>query len=49
MIRELLQDTEDRMKGAITSLEDDLAGYRTGRANPHLVDRITVEMYGVEI
>jgi len=47
MIRELLQDTEDRMKGAVTSLEGDLAAYRTGRANPHLVDRIMVEMYGV--
>lgn len=47
MIRELLQDTEDRMKGAVTSLIGDLAAFRTGRANPHLVDRITVEMYGV--
>lgn len=49
MIRELLQDTEDRMKGAVISLEGDLAAFRTGRANPHLVDRITVDMYGVEM
>ena len=49
MIRELLHDTEDRMKGAVTSLESDLAGYRTGRANPHLVDKIIVEMYGVDM
>ena len=49
MIRELLHDTEDRMKGAVTSLEGDLAAFRTGRANPHLVDRITVDMYGVEM
>jgi ribosome recycling factor len=49
MIRELLYDTEDRMKGAVTSLEGDLAAFRTGRANPHLVDRITVDMYGVEM
>ena len=49
MIRELLQDTEERMKGAVTSLESDLAGYRTGRANPHLVDKVIVEMYGVEM
>lgn len=47
MIRELLQDTESRMRGAIASLEEDLSAYRTGRANPHLVDRIPVEMYGV--
>lgn len=49
MIRDLLKDTEDRMKGAVTSLEGDLAAFRTGRANPHLVDRIMVEMYGVEM
>ncbi len=49
MIRELLHETEDRMKGAVDSVESDLAVFRTGRANPHLVDRITVEMYGVEM
>lgn len=49
MVRELMKDTEDRMKGAVTSLEADLAAFRTGRANPHLVDKIIVEMYGVEM
>jgi len=37
------------MRGAITSLEADLAAFRTGRASPHLLDRIIVEMYGVEM
>ncbi|MCP5099500.1 MAG: ribosome recycling factor, partial [Chloroflexi bacterium] len=49
MIRELLQDAEGRMKGAITSLETDLGGFRTGRASPQLIDRLEVEMYGVEM
>jgi len=49
MIRELLTDTEDRMQGAVSSLEGDLAAFRTGRANPHLVDRVMVEVYGVEM
>jgi ribosome recycling factor len=49
MIPELLHDTESRMRGAITSLEADLAAFRTGRASPHLLDRIIVEMYGVEM
>lgn len=49
MIREVLQDAESRMKGAVTSLEVDLSGYRTGRASPHLVDKLKVEMYGVEM
>lgn len=49
MIRELLDDAKSRMEGAVTSLETDLGGYRTGRASPHLVERIMVEMYGVEM
>ncbi len=49
MIRELLHDAESRMKGAISSLEIDLAGFRTGRAAPQLVERVTVELYGSEM
>lgn len=49
MIRELLQEAEGRMHGAITSLEGDLAGYRTGRASPHLIEKLMVEQYGVEM
>ncbi len=49
MIRELLHDAENRMKGAVTSLEADLAAFRTGRASPQLVERLTVELYGVEM
>ncbi|MCP4421475.1 MAG: ribosome recycling factor [Chloroflexi bacterium] len=46
MIRELLQDAKSRMDGAITSLIGDVAGYRTGRASPQLVEKLEVEMYG---
>lgn len=49
MIREVLSDTKSRMEGAVTSLESDISGFRTGRASPHLLDRIMVEMYGVEM
>jgi len=49
MIRELLQDAEGRMQGAVASLESDLATFRTGRASPQLVERFMVEMYGVEM
>ena len=45
MIREVLEDAENRMKGAIHSLEYDLATFRTGRASPHLLDRIVVEQH----
>ena len=49
MIIELLKDAENRMRGAIASLGDDLGGFRTGRASPQLVERLPVEMYGTEM
>lgn len=48
MIKDLLKDAENRMKGAIESLETDLAGIRTGRANPGLVEKLPIEYYGAE-
>jgi ribosome recycling factor len=47
MVNEALADGESRMKGAVRSLEDDLAGIRTGRASPALVERLQVDYYGV--
>lgn len=46
MVKEALADAEDRMKGAITALEQNLATIRTGRASPALVERLPVEYYG---
>jgi ribosome recycling factor len=45
-IKDLLKDAEHRMQGAIQSLSDDLAGIRTGRASPALVEKLSVEYYG---
>lgn len=45
-INELLKDAENRMKHAIDHLKQDLAGYRTGRANPAMVERIMVDYHG---
>ena len=39
---------EDKMKKSITNLENDLGAIRAGRANPHILDRITVSCYGTE-
>ena len=39
-------DLKRRMDGALTSFKGDLAGLRTGRASPSLLDPITVEAYG---
>ncbi len=46
MLRELMQDAESRMRGGLVALEADLQSFRTGRASPHLLDRLEVEMYG---
>src|SRR3954454_13711915 len=35
-----------RMNGAISALKAELAGLRTGRASPHLLDPVKVEAYG---
>ncbi|MEA5077764.1 MAG: ribosome recycling factor [Anaerolineaceae bacterium] len=48
MIKDILKDAENRMKGAIQALEEDLTAIRTGRANPSLVERLPVEYYGTE-
>jgi len=42
----LLQDAEKRMKHAIEVMVHDFATYRTGRANPMVLDRVTVDYYG---
>ena len=43
---EILLDTEERMEKAIAVLKSALAGIRTGRANPGLVESLRVEIYG---
>ena len=43
---EILMDVEERMEKAADVLKHSLAGVRTGRANPGLVDSLRVEAYG---
>ncbi|WP_100404455.1 ribosome recycling factor [Bacillus solitudinis] len=45
---EVLKDAEQRMSKAIEALNRELAKLRAGRANPALLDRVTVEYYGAE-
>ena len=47
MLKEAHNEAEERMKGALEALEEDLAGIRTGRASPALVERLSVEYYGM--
>ena len=43
---DILLGVEERMEKAISVLKGQLAGIRTGRANPGLVDSLKVEVYG---
>jgi ribosome recycling factor len=45
-VEEILLDAEERMEKALVKLKQDLAGIRTGRANPGMVDSLRVEAYG---
>jgi ribosome recycling factor len=45
---ELLADAKDRMAKSVESSRGELATVRTGRASPHLLDRIVVDYYGAQ-
>ncbi|MEZ6119812.1 MAG: ribosome recycling factor [Pirellulaceae bacterium] len=45
-VDEILLDAEERMEKAVDVLKKNLAGVRTGRANPGLVDSVRVDVYG---
>ncbi len=42
----VISSCEDRMKKSVSSLKDELAGVRTGRASASLLDKIRVDYYG---
>lgn len=46
MINEIKQDAKDRMTKSIEALKSQMSKIRTGRAQPALLDAITVEYYG---
>lgn len=43
----IMEETTDRMKGAIKHLETELSKLRAGKATPALLDGIKVDYYGV--
>jgi ribosome recycling factor len=46
VIDDLLKDAGDRMGKSIEAIRHELATVRTGRASPHLLDRVNVDYYG---
>ncbi|MBT3941724.1 MAG: ribosome recycling factor [Chloroflexi bacterium] len=49
MTTEILEDARRRMQGAVDALERDLAGFRTNRASPALVENLMVDYHGTEM
>ena len=46
-VEELLLLCEEKMEKAITQMKREFASVRTGRANPAILDKVSVDYYGV--
>ncbi len=46
---DVLSDTRKKMEAAIEHLNVELRTLRTGRANPGMVDKVTVDVYGTQM
>jgi ribosome recycling factor len=46
VIKDILKEAETKMQSALQVMDDDLAGIRTGRATPALVERLPVDYFG---
>ena len=42
---ERIQKYEDKMKKTLSGFETELTTIRAGRANPHILDKLTVDYY----
>ena len=49
MINDLLKESEDKMSKTIDVLRKEFASLRAGRANPALLDKVTVDYYGTMV
>ena len=45
-VEEMMMELEEKCDNSLTALERDYGAIRTGRANPHILDRLEVEAYG---
>jgi len=46
---DVIKDTEKMMQGALDHLKQELKGLRTGRANPAILETVTLEVYGAKM
>lgn len=45
-IEEIILVLDDKLEKAVAVLKEDYASIRAGRANPHILDKVTVDYYG---
>jgi ribosome recycling factor len=48
LVELLLEDTRDKMEKSISHLQNELIKIRAGKANPHMLDGIMINYYGVQ-
>jgi ribosome recycling factor len=48
IVKDLLDDAGQRMRKSVEATSHEFATVRTGRASPHLLDRIQVDYYGAQ-
>ncbi len=46
MVKDIIKEAEDKMKKTIEVLRKDYATLRAGRANPAILEKVTVDYYG---
>ncbi|MDA3901523.1 MAG: ribosome recycling factor [Spirochaetes bacterium] len=46
MVNDVLKDVESRMNKSIKNLEKEFVAIRTGRANPTILDSVSIDAYG---
>ncbi|HET7578465.1 MAG TPA: ribosome recycling factor [Bacillales bacterium] len=46
MSNEMIQNAKDKMEKAVSAFRREIATVRAGRANPSILDKVTVEYYG---
>ncbi|WKY43161.1 ribosome recycling factor [Eubacteriaceae bacterium ES2] len=48
MVKEIEKKANEKMEKALNNLHEGLGGLRAGRANPRMLDKVTVDYYGSE-
>ena len=48
IVKDLLDDAAERMRKSVEATTQEFSSVRTGRASPHLLDRVMVDYYGAQ-